>query len=402
MPNTTFFWLLALLPSLPLLLVYWAFRRVLHSKKFEMRMLLQRGETLTKYLSAYGGTPKGTADKAIDDENSDALIHSIVDQIFQLRYSSAEYIPAIVFNVSVTFLLIVLAFSFAGIDLGLPSLLRTYLEANTSLRDIVAGGIGALSWGIYESCERYRSGDLPPDVIFSSGARILLIGAVGAVVGVIANDRLAWPIAFFIGVLPTSTIRSFLADQARKALHIPAPAALQAYPQFDLLQGWNSELSEKLARAEVFSVQELACSNQFQLFLRSNLEWRVILDLSDQALLALYIGQSIEKLRPLGIRSAVELAEIDWSREDKDSFFGFTYDEAIKRIAESLDRDEQSTKLLVRSVAEDATVNFLGALWSDDTPEDDEEDEEEDHEEDEEGKGSTASTSASANQPRSF
>jgi hypothetical protein len=38
----------------------------------------------------------------------------------------------------------VLALSFAGIDLGLPPLLKPYLFGNGYLLDIVAGGTGAL------------------------------------------------------------------------------------------------------------------------------------------------------------------------------------------------------------------------------------------------------------------
>jgi hypothetical protein len=45
MTATGFVWLLVPAPSLPLALNFFAFRRILQSKKFEMRMLLQLGET---------------------------------------------------------------------------------------------------------------------------------------------------------------------------------------------------------------------------------------------------------------------------------------------------------------------------------------------------------------------
>jgi hypothetical protein len=107
------------------------------------------------------------------------------------------------------------------------------------------------------------------------------------------------------------------------------------------------------------------------------MEWRAILDLSDQALLVLYIGDAIQKLRQLGIRGAVELADLDWAIDDKTYFDGFTYDEAISRIATALNSDERTTRLLIRSVSQDATVGFLGELWSDDTPDDGDENDEE-------------------------
>lgn len=366
MPKVLFCWCVTLVPSIPLLLLYFAFRRVLVSKKFEMRMLLERGEALTKYLSAYGG-PQQSAGGSVK-EPREKLITNIVDQIFRLRYSTLEYVPAIALCIGVNSLLMVLALSFAGIPLGLP--LQDSLVNNSYLRDVIAGGVGALIWGTYELCERYRSEDFPPDALFTLSARLLVLGGVGAVVGALINDRLAWPVAFALGVLPMTTVRAFIAGRARKALQLPEPSTVKEKPSFTALQGWNDELSEKLTRAKIFSVQELACTNQFQLFLRSNLDWRVILDLSDQAMLILYIGEAIEKLRPLGIRSAVELAEINWSKDDKEFFGDMNYDQAIQSIASALKMDEQSVRLLIISLSGDATVNFIGALWSDDTPDD--------------------------------
>jgi hypothetical protein len=377
MRDILFFWLITLAPSIPLLLVVFAFTKVLDAKKFEVQTLLQRGETLTKYLSAYGGTRSSqrTAEDKSKGEQEEQLIRNIVGQIFRLRYSVLEYVWAVIFNVSVNILLVVLGLSFAGIKLGLPDLLRGYLMGNFYLQDIVAGGIGALVWSVYELSERYRFGDLSPDVIFVAGARVLFAGSAGAIVGVFVNDRFAWAVAFGLGVLPVSYTRSFVVERARKILNLPSPTISQSKPPLTALQGWNAELLERLARAGVTSIQELACTNQFQLFLRSNLEWRVLLDLSDQALLMMYIGEDVQKLYPLGIRSAVEIAEIDWSEDDKTFFSGFTRGQAIQKIAALLNSDELSVQMLIKSISVDATVNFLGALWSEDTPDDDEDDE---------------------------
>jgi hypothetical protein len=205
----------------------------------------------------------------------------------------------------------------------------------------------------------------------------LIAGAAGAIAGELINDRLAWVVAFGLGLLPASAVQHFIVDQTRKRLNLPDVSPSTADPSLTLLQGWNADVAEKFKRAGVTSVQQLACSNQFQLFLRSNMEWRAILDLSDQALLVLYIGDAIHKLRPLGIRSAVELADLDWAIDDKTYFVGFTYDEAISRIATALNSDERTTRLLIRSISQDATVGFLGELWSDDTPDDGDEDDEE-------------------------
>ena len=206
----------------------------------------------------------------------------------------------------------------------------------------------------------------------------MFAGAAGAIAGDLINDRLAWAVAFGLGLLPTPAVQRFIVDRTRKALNLPDISSAATDPNLAFLQGWDADVSDKFARAGVTSVQQLACSNQFQLFLRSNFEWRVILDFCDQALLVLYVGESINNLRPLGIGSAVELAGIDWFSEDDDEYFvGFTYDEAIGMIASAVGKNEKNAGLLVRSLSEDATVKFLGVPGSDDTPEEGEDDEEE-------------------------
>ncbi len=365
-----FYWGLATLAALPLFLVYFAFRRVLASKKVEIEMLLYRGETLTTYLAAYGGsneTKKG------ETETLQNQIEGIVGQVFRLHYPWSEYCFALVFSASATITLIGLAFALAGLPLGLPTELQTALLGNTPVRNTVAGGLGALVWSIYDLVERYQSRDLPANRFFAPGVRIIVVGAVGAMIGTAANDRLAAPLAFAIGALPLSVVLEYIGRRARKQLGIPEPKTIQTHPSFDSIQGWSADLAERLARSGVSSVQALACANQFELYLRSSLEWRIILDLSDQALLVLYIGDRIQHLRALGIRTAVELAELDWS-EGESYFKGIDRNELILSIASALRLDELQVRHLVRSISNDATVNFVASLWSDDTPGDEEAD----------------------------
>lgn len=370
-------WLLALLPSVPLVCIYLAFRVLLQSKKFEMVNLLLRGQSLQKYLEAYGRRQVQPPGDLSDPGAAYAFVQKIVSKIFWLEYSGWEYLLAISFNVLVTSAVVVLGLSCAGIAMGIPDSLTSHLVGNSTVKNIVAGGIGALVWSIYEFAERYRSGDLAADSIFRMGSRMLIVSAVGAFLATLLNERLALPTAFGIGVLPIDSIRSFLNTQTSKALKLPALESKHPDTLFLSIQGWNDLVCEKLTRAGISSVEQLACTNPFQIFLRSNLDWRVILDLCDQALLILYIGPKIESIRSLGFRSAGELAEINWSKDDKDSFSQFSYEEAIQEIASALGMEVIQVRMLMRSISEDISVSLLATLWSDDTPghDDDEEDE---------------------------
>src|SRR5271170_6094740 len=112
------YWALALLPTVPFFLVYFAFRNVLDSKKFEIEMLLDRGESLTNYLAAYGGSSEGPEGGA--GEPRRYQIERIVGQVFRLHYPGSGYVWALTFSSIAVVLLVALAFSFAGLPLGLP------------------------------------------------------------------------------------------------------------------------------------------------------------------------------------------------------------------------------------------------------------------------------------------
>src|SRR5262245_58533435 len=117
MRTLAFNWLLTLVPSLPFVFLFIASRRVLFAKQFEMETLLKRGETLTKYLSVYGGSqPFGDSPGTV--ASKEAQIRNVVQRMFQLRYSIKEYVPAFAFTVVVTAILMALALLLAGAPLG--------------------------------------------------------------------------------------------------------------------------------------------------------------------------------------------------------------------------------------------------------------------------------------------
>lgn len=341
-------------------------------RKLEIETLLRRGATLTRYLAAYGGS----AEAPIRELPSEGQTKKIVEQVFQLHYRLAEYICALIFSGIMIFVLVALAFLLAGIPLGLPEDLKVALYSRPAVRNIVAGGVGALVWSIYELIERYRSRDLPADGFFAVGLRILVVGTVSAIIGVVVNDNVAAPLSFGIGALPLNNVLDYITRRTRKQLGISEPSAIQSDPSFNSLQGWNADVSQRLARAGVSTLQALACANQFELYLRSSLDWRIILDMSDQALLILYVGDRIQALRPFGIRSAVELAQLDWS-EGEEYFEGINREMLLERLGKALGLEDVEVRHLIRSVSNDATVNFLASLWSDATPSEEDDIEEE-------------------------
>jgi hypothetical protein len=81
----------------------------------------------------------------------------------------------------------------------------------------------------------------------------------------------------------------------------------------------------------------------------------VILDLVDQAFLALYVGPRIVDLRAMGIRGAVELCGIR-DQENKSQLMG--------SIAAILRRPVDDVAELMDTICYDPTRAFIAELWS--------------------------------------
>src|SRR5579884_2614145 len=92
--NTTLYWLAAILPSMPFLLIYLAYRRTLLGKRLTVMQVMVRKNVFESYLNALGksNTTKGKPLTAED----------VVKALFNLYYHWGSYAFGISVNMAVS------------------------------------------------------------------------------------------------------------------------------------------------------------------------------------------------------------------------------------------------------------------------------------------------------------
>jgi hypothetical protein len=119
------------------------------------------------------------------------------------------------------------------------------------------------------------------------------------------------------------------------------------------------------------SAEQLASYDPFKLLLRTNLQWKTILDIIDQAILFDYFGEKSERLREFGIRGSIELASIQEDFTDDDAAIRAQCEQLVASIACRLEVEEIAVRNAIRNAYEDVQVELLWDLWGDTDPEDD-------------------------------
>jgi hypothetical protein len=167
-----------------------------------------------------------------------------------------------------------------------------------------------------------------------------------------------------MGFLPIREVLESLRDVARRAFGSDRAHPIPEEASWSLIQGATPDIVERLDEADVTSIAALASQNPMALMKRTNIQWRALLDLMDQAILVTYVSDKIAPLRTIGIRGAIE-AGILYLRtaNPADTLAAAT----LQKVADILDEGRlASAQNLVRNLAEDAQVRLLWELWFDD------------------------------------
>jgi len=351
-------WLIVALSAVPFVLIYLAYRYILLGKRFTVLQVMSRPDVFESYLKAFGLTDASATKKPKEPTD-------VVDDLFNLYYRWGSYALGIALNVLITITVTACIFVRAGMHLGLPPDLQGL--AQKTLPTVAFAFAGAYIWNFYDLIKRYRAVDLTPASFQFAWLRLLAGCVAGPLVALGAAEGIRNIVAFGIGVLPLQTILQYFRDYATKRLGVSVERDRAAEPTLHHLQGMTKDSIERLAEEGIDSAQALAYADPMKLFLKTDKEWAVIIDLIDQALLFNYVGEKISLLRPLGIRGCVELAVIydrllkgrnieDQGEVDKQTAL-------IATLCKKLEWSIPEAHNLIRNLLEDGKVILLWQLY---------------------------------------
>jgi len=339
--STLMFWALALIPGLLHPLLLWIYNIRFGERKSLIARLLERSGT------GHGSAPVRREGQKQRDEWAG-----------RLDLGLRTYIPPVCLSalISIAATIVILAAQLPNNDLRLPPSLLAFAKLATPAA--IAGFAGAYVWGVYDFVDRFRTLSLPVGALHMIWFRLLLGPILGGYSAQLLNKDFAAVFSFALSSIPVPSLLKWMQDTANQKFTIGSQSS-NVPPRWELVQGLTQDIVARLNEVGVSSVAHLGNQDPVNLLRLTNIEWRNILDMMDQAYLASYVEDAIVKLRAKGIRGSIEMAVLHDRVEHGDA----NALAVIQSIAPDLGKDEATVKNLAQNLAEDPQVQRIWSLW---------------------------------------
>lgn len=348
-------WLAVIATGLPFAMIYLAYRRTLLGKRMLAQQVMAQEGVLESYLNAFGRT-------AISSSGQNPTAKEVVDTLFNFYYSTGSYLFGIAMNLLVATgvsTCIAVAANIPLLNL-VPELARLAGKIPATL---AFSFVGAYIWSLYDLLKRYRSVDLTPAAFQFSWLRLLAACVVGPLISAGATDGLKNLIAFGVGMLPLQAVFDYFADLASKQMGKNINQKQACPPDLYKLQGMTLDSIDRMEERRVDSAATLAYTDPIKLFLKTEIEWLVIIHVIDQALLYNYVGDKLAILPPIGIRGSIETAIIYQRLLSDDQAEKSEANALIAVLSPKLGLSMPETLNLIRTIWEDGQVRLLSRLF---------------------------------------
>ncbi len=189
---------------------------------------------------------------------------------------------------------------------------------------------------------------------------MLVAAPLGYAVASVASDGLGTFLAFAIGAFPLSTVQRLLQRIGNKSFKLDLGATDSADAaeagQVIALDGIDLPTAERLEAADITTVAQLAYCDPVQLAMRTNLAFDAVTDLVNQALAFLYFKTDLDKLRPRGLRGAIEINEFVKNAPPQT-------DPEVVILATVLSQEPVTLLRAFRQISDDPYTLFLVKAW---------------------------------------
>ncbi|HEY0005390.1 MAG TPA: hypothetical protein VGB17_11325 [Pyrinomonadaceae bacterium] len=360
-------WFIAILPGSLYVLIWIAYNRILAYKRREILSIMGGGDTFGLYILAFGAPSQRQSSEKGKEAQSEDDLNETVNNLFDLYYHHRAYILPIIINTIVTTFASIITLVWANLQIaGVPDDFEARLRSLPPV--VLAAFAGAYIWGLHEILRRYRTIDLSPISLHLVWWRLLIAPILGYLISLPLVDSIKVFVGFGIGAFPARTLFDLIKSQMKKHAIFGADDQRAEQPNLYMLQGFTKEMIDYLEDEGIYSAAHLAQADPIKLLLRTNLEWKVILDVIDQAILFNYIGDKLRTLGPIGIRGAIEVAVIGQALLNENSHVRRRAIALVKLIASKLGEPDRGVLNLIEMLNEDVQVTFIWALWGEASP----------------------------------
>lgn len=222
---------------------------------------------------------------------------------------------------------------------------------------------GAYLWVVDDFISRARRLDFSPADVHWAVLRLAVSVPMGYSFASIASPSVGPFVAFAVGAFPLATLTKMLRQLAAKKLGYDE-SGLAGVDSVIKLQGVNNSIADRLANEDITTVTQIAYCDPIRLTMRSNLTFNVVTDLMNQAIAWEYLDEGLNKLRPLGLRGAIEIKHLldsmkDASSPDKQQ----RATQLVGEIALLLAQSDKAVLNAFEEIAQDPFTDYLYSIW---------------------------------------
>ena len=220
---------------------------------------------------------------------------------------------------------------------------------------------GGFSWVINDLIDRIRRRDLSSNVINVWTLRILIAAPFGWAFAQLVKDNVGVPLAFLLGVFPTSTLFTIGRRLAAKNLGISdiSDDSSSGALELEKLQSITKTNAERFYDEGISTIVQLAYADPVDLTIRTNFDFNYVIDCISQALLWMYFDERTRSLAIYSLRGAQEVcALVGNSRTGQAQAIA-----TLNAVATALGLSPATLQTTLEQVAGDPYAEFLYAVW---------------------------------------
>ena len=225
---------------------------------------------------------------------------------------------------------------------------------------------GGYLWVVNDFIRRSRKLDLAPSDIYWGVLRLVIAIPLGYGMSALFFDVESVKnfIAFSAGAFPLSDILTNIRRTSLKKSGLENPDLMSNDNVINLV-GVNADVAERLANEDITTVTQLAYCDPIRLTMRSSLTFNFVTDCMSQALAWEYMEGRMNKLRPLGLRGAVEIRHLYNSIDTGTDEEKAAANSVLDCAARILEQDRITLKMAFFEISGDPFTAYLESIWTD-------------------------------------
>lgn len=223
---------------------------------------------------------------------------------------------------------------------------------------------GAYLWVTSDFIKRARRLDFAPSDINWGTLRMVIAVPMGYAFADLTPNVGGAVVAFALGALPLSAIQDMLRERVYKWSTTTVPVS-ERNDALTKLQGVDDDIAIRLQSEGITTIPQMAYCDPIRLVMRSNLTFNFVIDCMNQSLCWVYFEEQLKKLRPLGLRGAVEIAFLMNALASTDEETRRQARSTLTDVTDAIKppHTEATLRYTFTQIAEDPYTHFLNAVW---------------------------------------